>query len=261
MIHFNGVTAVIVFPDFIGSHNGFAVCKAVGQCSISLYSNGVGLLRRSAGDIKTGVAFRKAIIYRHLEVSAILIAHRGKGDGAAFRQSGLVYKIAAGDLKIGQVGDVAYIHSFGKQAVADGDGSVIILELHTLFKGSALDRGLIAGRGVYLNSFLKGAAGDGSVVVHSPLEVTIGDGLVVVHHALELEGAAGDGFVVAHILLEDATGDVCVVVHIPLEGAVEDDAGNGLVVDVGVPVLHSLLEGAAGDGTIIVGITADGTAD
>ena len=253
LIHFNGVTAVIVFPDFIGSHNGFAVCKAVGQCGIGLYGNGVGLLRRSAGDIKTGVAFRKAIIYRHLEGFATLTAHSGKGNVAAFRQSGLVYKIAAGDGKLGRVG-VAYIHGVGKQAAADGkrggtssgdnlvvkqavfdgDGSVIILKLHTLFKGSALDRGLIAGRGVYLNSFLKGAAGDGFVVDHLPLEGTVGDGAVVVH-----------------ILLEGTVGDGAVVVRFPLEGTIGDGAAE---------VVHLPLEGTAGDGALIVGKTANGTA-
>ena len=295
LIHFNGVTAVIVFPDFIGSHNGYAVCKAVGQCSISLYGNGVGLLRRSAGDIKTGVAFRKAIIYRHLEVSAILIAHSGKGNVAAFRHNGLVHKIAAGDLKIGRVGD-AYIHGVGKQAaadgkrgatsfgenlavkqaVADGDGSVIILKLHTLFKGSALDRGLIAGRGVYLDSFLKGAAGDGFVVDHHPLEGTVGDGAVVVH--ILLEGTAGDGAGVAHHPLEGAAGDGLVVVppqedaagygapvvHIPQEAA----AGDGVVVEHhplegtagdGAVVIHIRLEGAAGDGSVVVHLPLEGT--
>ncbi|HAR93253.1 MAG TPA: hypothetical protein DCR80_04305, partial [Faecalibacterium sp.] len=146
-----------------------------------------------------------------MEGAAILISHSGKGNGAAFRQSGLVYKIAAGDLKIGQVGDVAYIHSFGKQAagdgkrgatssgenlavkqaVADGDGSVIIRKLHTLFKGPAIDLSHVGG-GVYLNSFLKGAAGDGAVVVRFPLEGTIGDGAAEVVH-LPLEGTAGDG--------------------------------------------------------------------
>lgn len=112
---------------------------------------------------------------------------------------------------------MAYIHSFGKQAaadgkreatysgenlavkqtVADGDGSVIIHERHTLFKGPALDLGLSAGGGVYLDSFLKGAAGDGAaVVVQNPLEGTVGDGAAEVVH-LPLEGAVGDGFVVA----------------------------------------------------------------
>ena len=149
-----------------------------------------------------------------MEGSAILIAHSGKAGVAAFRHSGLAYKIAAGDLKIGRVVDVAYIHSFGKQAagdgkrgftffgdnravkqaVFDGEGGVIIREDHTLFKGSALDLGLRAGGGVYLDNFLKGAAGDGAVVAHFPLEVTIGDGAVVVH--LPLEGAVGDGALV-----------------------------------------------------------------
>ena len=204
-----------------------------------------------------------------MEVSAILIAHRGKGDGAAFRQSGLVYKIAAGDLKIGQVGDVAYIHSFGKQAagdgkrgatssgenlavkqaVADGDGSVIIRKLHTLFKGPAIDLSHVGG-GVYLNSFLKGAAGDGAVVVvHLPFEGAVGDGVVVVH--ILLEGTAGDGFVVDHLPLEGTVGDGAVVVRFPLEGTIGDGAAE---------VVHLPLEGTAGDGALIVGKTADGTA-
>ena len=140
-----------------------------------------------------------------MEVSAILIAHRGKGNVAAYRQSGFVHKIAAGDEKLGRVG-AACFHSFGKQAVADDDGSAIIHERHVLFKGSALDRGISAG-GVYLNRSLKGAAGDGSVVVHKISE-----------------GAAGDGFVVAHILLEGTTGDVAVVVHLPVEGTAGDGA-------------------------------------
>ena len=147
-------------------------------------------------------------------MSAILIAHRGKGDVAAVRHSGLAYKIAAGDLKIGQVGDVAYIHGFGKQAAADGkrgvtffgdnlavkqavfdgDGGVIIREGHILFKGSTLDLGLRAGGGVYPDSFLKGAAGDGAVVAHIPLEGAVGDDFVVVHPPLE--DAAGDGALV-----------------------------------------------------------------
>ena len=100
-----------------------------------------------------------------------------------------------------------------KQAVADGDGSVRTLERHTLFKGPALDRGLIAGRGVYLDSFLKGAAGDGFVVDHHPLEGTVGDGAVVVH--ILLEGTAGDGAGVAHHPLEGAAGDGLVVVPPP----------------------------------------------
>ena len=172
--------------------------------------------------------FRKTTIYTHLEGSAILIAHSGKGDVAAVRHSGLAYKIAAGDRKIGRVVDAAYIHSFGKQAAADGkrgvtffgdnlavklavfddDGGVIIREGHTLFKGSALDLGLRAGGGVYLDSFLKGAAGDGSVVAHIPLEVTIGDDAGVVHRSLE--GAAGDDAGDGHIIVVVAV----VVVHL-----------------------------------------------
>ena len=129
-----------------------------------------------------------------MEGFATLIAHRGKAD-AAFRHSGLAYKIAAGDLKIGRVVDAACIYSLGKQAagdekrgvtffgdnlavklaVFDGEGGVIIREGHTLFKGSALDLGLRAGGGVYLDSFLKGAAGDGAVVARFPLEVAAGD--------------------------------------------------------------------------------------
>ena len=204
-----------------------------------------------------------------MEGPATLIAHRGKAD-AAFRHSGLTYKIAAGDLKIGRVVDAACIHSLGKQAagdgkrgatsfdenlavkqaVADGDGSVIIRKLHTLFKGSALDRGIVAGGDVYLDSFLKDAAGDGAaVVIHRLLEGAAGDVFGVVHRSLE--GAVGDGAVVVHLPLEGAVGDGFVVVHIPLEGA----AGDGLEVS------HLPLEGAAGDGAIIVGFTADGAAD
>ena len=231
-----------------------------------------------------------------MEVSAILIAHSGKGNVAAFRHNGLVHKIAAGDGKLVRVG-AAYIHGVGKQAaadgkrgvtffgynltvkqaVADGDGSVRTLERHTLFKGPALDRGLSAGGGVYLDSFLKGAAGDGFVVDHLPLEGTVGDGAVVVHILLEgtagdgagvahhpLEGAAGDGLVVVppqedaagygapvvHIPQEAAAGDGAVVEHHPLEGAVGD----------GIVVVHIPLEGAVGDGAVIVGIIADGAA-
>ena len=124
---------------------------------------------------------------------------------------------------------MAYIHSFGKQAaadgkrgatsfgenlavkqtVADGDGGAILIhERHTLFKGPALDRGLPAGGGVYLNSFLKGAAGDGAVVAHTPLEVTIGDGAGVVHRSLE--DAAGDDAGDGHIIVVVAV----VVVHL-----------------------------------------------
>ena len=291
------LVSVAAVADY-GAHNGYIGigCTAVDQCGIGLYGNGVGLLRRSAGDIKTGVAFRKAIIYRHMEGPATLIAHSGKGNVAAFRQSGLVYKIAAGDGKLGRVG-VAYIHGVGKQAAADGkrggtssgdnlvvkqavfdgDGSVIILKLHTLFKGSALDRGLIAGRGVYLNSFLKGAAGDGFVVDHHPLEGTVGDGAVVVHILLEgtagdgagvahhpLEGAAGDGLVVVPPPQEDAAGYGAPVVHIPQEAA----AGDGVVVEHhplegtagdGAVVIHIRLEGAAGDGSVVVHLPLEGT--
>ena len=216
-----------------------------------------------------------------MEFSASLIAHRGKAD-AAFRHSGLTYKIAAGDLKIGRVVDAACIHSLGKQAagdgkrgatsfdenlavkqaVADGDGSVIIRKLHTLFKGSALDRGIVAGGGVYLDSFLKDAAGDGAAVV--------------IHRLLE--GAAGDGAAsVVHLPLEGAVGDGAVVVHSPLEGAAGDDAGDVLAggVVVAVAVVHLSLEGAAGDvfvvvhiplevtigdDAVIAGFTADGAA-
>ena len=162
-----------------------------------------------------------------MEGFAILIAHSGKGNVAAFRHNGLVHKIAAGDLKIGRVGD-AYIHGVGKQAaadgkrgatysgenlavkqaVADGDGGVIILKIHTLFKGSALDLGLIAGGGVYLDSFLKGAAGDGAVVARFPLEGAAGDDAGVVHRSLE--GAAGDDAGDGHIIVVVAV----VVVHL-----------------------------------------------
>ena len=210
------LVSVAAVADY-GAHNGYIGigigCTAVDQCGIGLYGNGVGLLRRSAGDIKTAVAlFRPVSIYRHMEGSATLIAHSGKGNVAAVRQGRLVYKIAAGDGKLGRVG-AAYIHGVGKQAaadgkrgvtffgynltvkqaVADGDGSVRTLERHTLFKGPALDRGLSAGGGVYLDSFLKGAAGDGAaVVVQNPLEGTVGDGAAEVVR-LPLEGAAGDG--------------------------------------------------------------------
>ena len=205
-----------------------------------------------------------------MEGSATLIAHRGKGDGAALRQSGLVHKIAAGDGKLGRVG-VAYIHIFGKQtaadgkrgvtffgynltvkqAVADGDGSVRTHERHTLFKGPALDRGICAGGGGYFDSILKGAAGDGAAVVaQNPLEGTVGDGAAEVVQ-LTLEGTAGDGAIVAHLPLEGAVGDGFVVVHIPLE----DAAGDGSEVS------HLPLEDAAGDGAVIVGFTADGAAD
>ena len=75
----------------------FTVCKVIEQLGRSLYGNG-----GFAGHIKFVVAvFRPVSIYKHLEVSAILIAHRGKGNVAAVRHSGLAYKIAAGDLKIG----------------------------------------------------------------------------------------------------------------------------------------------------------------
>ena len=152
-----------------------------------------------------------------MEGSATLIAHSGKAGVAAFRQSGLVYKIAAGDGKRG-------VTFFGynltvKQAVADGDGSVRTLERHTLFKGPALDRGLSAGGGVYLDSFLKGAAGDGAaVVVQNPLEGTVGDGAAEVVR-LPLEGAVGDGTGVVHIPLEGAAGDDAVIVGFTADGA------------------------------------------
>lgn len=117
------------------------------------------------------------------------------------------------------------VTSFGynltvKQAVADDDGGAItILERHALFKGPALDLGLSAGGGVYLDSFLKGAAGDGAAGVgHIPLESTAGDGAAEVVQ-LTLEGTAGDGAVVVHLPLEGAAGDDAVVVHLPLEGA------------------------------------------
>ena len=223
-----------------------------------------------------------------MEGSAILIAHSGKGRVAAFRHNGLAHKIAADDLKIVRVG-AACIYGFGKQAAADGkrgvtsfgdnlavkqavfddDGGVIIREGHTLFKGSALDLGLHAGGGVYLDNFLKGAAGDGSVVAHIPLEVTIGDDAGVVHRSLE--GAAGDdagdghiivvvAVVVVHLSLEGAVGDDAPVDNIPLEGAAGDDAGDGPLIVVVAVVVHHPLEGAAGDGAVIAGSTADGAA-
>ena len=221
------------------------------------------------GHIKRFIAvFRPASIYRHLEGSAILIAHRGKAGVAAFRHGGLAYKIAAGDLKIGQAG-VAYIHSFGKQAAADakragvtfcgrnlsvkqavGDDGVArtSIELYTLFKGSTLNCDPVGGL-VHLDNFLKGAAGDGSEVSHLPLEDTVGDGVGVVHRLLE--GTVGDGALVVHLPLEGTVGDSAPVVHLPLEGAAGD----------GSEVSHLPLEDAVEDGAIIDGFTADGAAD
>ena len=268
LVYLNGVTAVIIFLYLIGFHNGYAVCKAVGQCSISLYGNGVCLpLRHTVGHIQRFIAvFRKTTIYTHLEGSAILIAHRGKGNVAAFRQSGLGHKVAAGDGKIVRA-DGAYSRSVGKQAAADakhagvtfcgrnlsvkqavGDGGVVRIELYTLFKGSTLNCGPFGGL-VHLDNFLKGAAGDGSEVSHLPLEDAAEDGFGVVHRLLE--GTVGDGAVVIHIRLEGAAGDGSVVVHLPLEGTVGD----------GSEVSHLPLEDAVEDGAVIVGFTADGAAD
>lgn len=105
-----------------------------------------------------------------------------------------------------------------KQAVADGDGGVIILKIHTLFKGPARDRGILAGGGVYLNTFLKDAAGDGVVVGHSILEGAAGDSAPVVH--IPQEGAVGDGAgVVVHLPLEGAAGDSGLIVGKTADGA------------------------------------------
>ena len=155
------------------------------------------------GHIQRFIAvFRKTTIYTHLEGSAILIAHSGKGNVAAVRQGGLAYEIAAGDRKTGR-DDFACIHSFGKQAaadgkrggtsfgdnlalkqaVADGDGSAIIHERHTLFKGPAGD-----GAAVVIHRLLEGAAGDVFGVVHRSLEGAAGDGAIIV--GFTADGAA-----------------------------------------------------------------------